>query len=74
MSRFLVLTGILLVVAGLMLHFKVEVPWLTSWIGKLPGDMIIKKGKATIYFPLTTSLLISFVLSIILSALFKSSK
>ena len=74
MSRFLILAGIFLVAAGLILHFKVEIPWLTSWIGKLPGDMVIRKGEITLYLPLTTSILVSIALSIVLSALFKSSK
>ena len=74
MSRFLILAGIFLVAAGLILHFKVEIPWLTSWIGKLPGDMVIRKGDITLYLPLTTSILVSIALSIVLSALFKSSK
>ena len=74
MGRFLILTGVLLVAAGLILHLKIEIPWLTSWIGKLPGDMVIKKGNATIYFPLATSILFSVALSLLLSALFKSSK
>lgn len=74
MGRFLVLAGFLLIASGLILHFKIEIPWLTSWVGKLPGDIVIKKKNATIYFPLASSLLISFVLSLLLSALFKSSK
>lgn len=73
-GRFLILAGMLLIAAGLFLHFKVDVPWLTSWVGKLPGDMVIRKGNLTIYFPLATSILVSLVLSLILSALFKSSK
>ena len=74
MSRFLILAGIFLVAAGLILHFKVEIPWLTSWIGKLPGDMVVRKGDITLYLPLTTSIVVSIALSIVLSALFKSSK
>lgn len=35
-------------------------------LGKLPGDIIVKKGNTTLYFPIVTSI----VLSIILSALF----
>lgn len=72
MSRFLVLTGILLIVIGLLIHFQVEIPYLGRWMGKLPGDIIIRKNHLTIYFPLATSLLISLVLSLIFSALFKS--
>jgi len=67
MSRFLIIAGILLVVFGIIIHFKIDVPWLTGWIGKLPGDLVIRKGNATIYLPITTSLLISFVLSLVVS-------
>ena len=74
MGRFLILTGILIVVSGLFIHFKVDVPWLTSWVGKLPGDMVIRKGNITIYLPLATSAAVSAALSLVLSALFKSSK
>ncbi|CAM3706175.1 DUF2905 domain-containing protein [Cytobacillus oceanisediminis] len=34
-------------------------------IGKLPGDIVIKKGNTTFYFPIVTSILLSFVLSAI---------
>ncbi|MDH3708386.1 MAG: DUF2905 domain-containing protein [Cyclobacteriaceae bacterium] len=35
------------------------------WLGKLPGDFLIKSGNFTIYIPLTTSLIISFLLSLL---------
>ncbi|MCS0823557.1 DUF2905 domain-containing protein [Cytobacillus firmus] len=34
-------------------------------IGKLPGDIVIKKGNTTFYFPVVTSILISVILSAI---------
>ncbi len=74
MSRFLLLFGFFLIAAGLVLHFRVDIPYLTSWIGKLPGDIVIKKKNATIYFPVASSLLISFVLSLVLSLLFSKEK
>jgi hypothetical protein len=55
-GRFLTLAVLMIVGAGLVLHFNVDVP---SWIGHLPGDLIMKKGGATIYFPFTTALLFS---------------
>jgi hypothetical protein len=67
MGRFLMLTGFLIVVLGLLIHFKVAIPWLTGWIGKLPGDMVIKKGHITLYLPLATSALLSIVISIVFS-------
>lgn len=62
-----------MIAAGLLLHFKVQIPWLTSWIGSLPGDIVIKKENSLIYFPLTTSLIVSMVLSILFS-LFKRGR
>lgn len=70
MGRFLIVTGFLIVVLGLIIHFKVAIPWLTGWIGKLPGDLAIKKGNMTLYLPLATSALLSIVLSLVFS-LFK---
>ncbi len=74
MARFLMITGLFLIVSGLLLHFKVDVPYLTSWIGKLPGDIVIRKQNMTIYFPITTSVVFSVVLFLVLSFLFKSPK
>ena len=66
MSRFLIIAGVLLVLFGVLIHFKVEVPWLINWIGKLPGDLVIQKGNMTLYLPITTSLLVSLLLSFLL--------
>lgn len=74
MGKWLILAVVFLVISGLILHFKVEVPWITNWLGKLPGDIVIKKKGMTIYFPIATSLLLSFVLSLILSLVFKAEK
>jgi hypothetical protein len=70
MGRFLIIMGFLIVALGLIIHFRVAVPWLTGWIGKLPGDLIIKKGKMTLYLPLATSALLSVIVSFVFS-LFK---
>ena len=70
MGRFLIITGFLIVILGLVIHFRVQVPWLTGWIGKLPGDLVIKKEHMTLYIPLTTSALLSIAVSLLFS-LFK---
>lgn len=63
--------GIFLIVAtGLVLHFGVEIPGLSSWIGHLPGDLILKRGEATIYLPFSTAAIFSAGFSL-LSFLFK---
>lgn len=66
MGRALVVVGVLTAIIGAFLWLGGKVPGL----GKLPGDILIKKENFTFYFPLTTSILVSIVLSIIL-ALFR---
>lgn len=60
MGRFLVVTGLVLVVAGLLW------PWLTRLgLGRLPGDIAIHGEHGSFYFPIVTSLIISAVLTLI---------
>ena len=54
--------GIILLALGIFLTFIGKLPWL----GKLPGDICIKKENFTFYFPLATSILLSIILSLIL--------
>ncbi len=55
--------GILLIVIGLLLQLFGKVPGL----GKLPGDIYIRKGSFSFYFPIVTSLLISVILTVLLN-------
>lgn len=60
MSRFLIILGIILVIIGLAL------PWLQkAGLGRLPGDIVIERDNFRFYFPITTSILISLILSLI---------
>ncbi|MGO9621236.1 MAG: DUF2905 domain-containing protein [Desulfobaccales bacterium] len=61
MARFLILLGVILVVLGLALLLLPKIPGL----GRLPGDIIIKRENFTFYFPLGTCILVSFILSLI---------
>jgi hypothetical protein len=62
LGKFLVLLGAVLVVVGLALMVAPKIPFL----GKLPGDIHIKKDNFEFYFPLATSVVLSLVLSGIL--------
>ena len=53
--------GILIIAIGIALMLSDKIPWL----GRLPGDIHIKKENWSFYFPLATSLLISVLLSLI---------
>ena len=66
-GRSFVLLGIVLVVVGLVLSTAPSVPWL----GKLPGDLRFDWAGVRVYLPLTTSLLLSVVLSLLLQLLSK---
>lgn len=61
-GKLLVLLGAVLVVIGLVLMVAPKIPFL----GKLPGDIHIKKDNFEFYFPLATSVVLSLVLSGIL--------
>jgi hypothetical protein len=53
--------GLVLIVVGLLISFAGRIPWL----GRLPGDVYIKKENFSFFFPLTTSILLSALLSLI---------
>ena len=62
-GKLLIIVGILLVVIGLALVFADKIPFL----GRLPGDIYIKREKFSFYFPITTSIIISIILTILFS-------
>jgi hypothetical protein len=65
MGRLLVVVGAVVVVVGLVLMFSDRVPFL----GRLPGDIVIRRKNTVVYFPLVTMLIVSIVLSIVLRVL-----
>jgi hypothetical protein len=60
MSRFLIVLGIFILVVGLLWPFLSRIG-----LGRLPGDIILERGKMTFYFPLMTCLVASVVLSLV---------
>lgn len=72
--RFLFWTFVFVIGCGLIIHYKVHVPYVDSFIGKLPGDMIVKKGSIKIIFPVTTAALASFLFTSLLSFFEKKIK
>lgn len=61
-GKLLIITGLLLVAAGLLFTFGGKIPFL----GRLPGDIRIERENFSFYFPLTTCILISLLISFIL--------
>lgn len=62
LGRLLIITGTILVIAGGIMLISGKIPWL----GRLPGDISIEKKNFSLYFPITTCILISILLSLIL--------
>ena len=62
LGKLFIFLGGILVVAGLLLVFKPPIPFL----GKLPGDIYIKRENFQFYFPFTTCLMLSLLLTLIL--------
>ena len=64
MGKWIMFIGAALLVAGAVLQFA---PWLLNWFGKLPGDIRIETERGTVFFPLTSMILISVVFTILLN-------
>ena len=60
-ARILIFLGCILIFAGGLLLLIAKIPGM----GKLPGDIIIKKENFTFYFPIATSILLSIILSLL---------
>ncbi|WP_345974324.1 DUF2905 domain-containing protein [Sulfurimonas sp. HSL3-7] len=61
LGNLLIAAGLLLLLAGIAYKFG-----LLGWFGNLPGDIKIESGSTRFYFPVTTMLLVSILLSLLL--------
>ena len=61
MAKILIFVGGIFIFAGVLLLFLGKIPG----VGRLPGDILIKRENFTFYFPLATSILLSVILSLI---------
>ncbi|ACO03601.1 MAG TPA: DUF2905 domain-containing protein [Persephonella sp.] len=62
LGKTIILIGVLLVIIGVLITFFEKLPF---GLGRLPGDIYIKRDNFTFYFPLATSIVLSIVLSLI---------
>ena len=60
-GRYLIVAGAVILLLGVLLATLGRIPY----IGKLPGDILIKRDNFTFYFPLTTCIVISLILTLI---------
>ena len=69
-GKILIVLGAMLLGVGLLLTFFDKIPLL----GKLPGDIHIKRGNFEFYFPMATSVVLSLLLTLILWIILHFSK
>lgn len=67
-GKYFILFGIIFVVVGVVLYFFGN---HLGWLGKLPGDVRVEKENFRFYFPITTMILISLILTIIINIIRK---
>jgi uncharacterized protein HemY len=61
-GKTLIFLGLLLLIVGVILSLAGKLPWL----GNLPGDVTIERGRFSFYFPITTCIIVSVVVSLVL--------
>ena len=61
-GKWLILIGGLIIAIGLLWPWLGKIPW-----GRLPGDIVIERENMRFYFPVTTAIIVSVVISLILA-------
>lgn len=61
MGKMMIVAGVVVASVGGLLVLGSKL----SWVGRLPGDILIQKRNVTFYFPLATSILVSILLTLI---------
>jgi Protein of unknown function (DUF2905) len=64
-GRLLIILGFIIVALGLVILLAGRLPF----IGHLPGDILIRRGGGSFYFPIVTCLLLSIALTVVLNVL-----
>ena len=67
LGKILLILGAVIIVLGLIFTFAPQIPFL----GKLPGDITIKKDGGSFYFPIVTCIILSIVLTVIINVILR---
>jgi hypothetical protein len=63
LGRLLIVFGLVIVLAGVVLLVADRIPG----VGRLPGDLVVRRGPVTFYLPVATSIVLSVLLTILLN-------
>ncbi|MBN1240664.1 MAG: DUF2905 domain-containing protein [Gammaproteobacteria bacterium] len=68
LAKILIGLGLAILALGILLYVA---PGALGWFGRLPGDIHIERGNTRFYFPLTSMIIVSIVLTIIVNVFFR---
>jgi Protein of unknown function (DUF2905) len=71
LGKWLIVCGVVLVVVGGVLVLSGALAGRVPFLGRLPGDIHVERGSWSFYFPITTSIVISVILTLILNLFFR---
>ncbi|MBV9961710.1 MAG: DUF2905 domain-containing protein [Parafilimonas sp.] len=63
-GKWIIVAGIIIVIVGVLIYFFHD---KLNWLGKLPGDIRIEKENFSFYFPITTMIILSVILTLLIS-------
>jgi hypothetical protein len=67
-GKWIIIIGVFIIIAGVLVYFFHD---KLHWIGRLPGDIRVEKENFRFYFPITTMIIFSLLLTIILTLIKK---
>ena len=67
-GKYIIALGVIIVVVGVIIYFFGD---KLHWLGRLPGDIRIEKENSRFYFPITTMILFSLVLTLLINLIKK---
>ena len=65
-GKYIIIGGVFLLLLGVLVYFFHD---KLNWIGRLPGDIRIEKENSRFYFPITTMIVLSLLLTIIINVI-----
>lgn len=70
LGKLLVIAGVAALVVGVVLILGPKIPW----VGRLPGDLVIRREGFTLFFPLASMIIVSVLLTILVNLFFRLFK
>ena len=61
-GKYIIVAGVIIILAGVIIYFFHD---KLSWIGRLPGDIRIERENFRFYFPITTMIIFSLVITVV---------